>query len=217
MKVRKTDILCGYPALTIRDLLKRLRSVEWTSEVVVKLLKIDKSEADKLVNWLMPEGFVEPGRIEGHLRMTTKGYALAGASSQFIRRKTADRLIQEFLQRVDEINQDPELLYSIGEVVVFGSYVGYGDELGDVDLAVSYVRRETDGKRYGDLVLQRVREAKEAGRSFSSWTDELYWGEYEVMLKLKNRSASISLHDLKSHRDFVYGQAHTVLYKMEAL
>jgi len=43
----------------------------------------------------------------------------------------------------------------------------------------------------------RVDLAKQNGRVFRSWFDELTWSYKEVWLRLKSRSRGLSLHDLE--------------------
>jgi hypothetical protein len=43
-------------------------------------------------------------------------------------------------------------------------------------------------------LAEKVQKAKEAGRRFSSYSDELSWPEVELLRALKGRSTAISLH-----------------------
>jgi predicted nucleotidyltransferase len=213
VKILKTDTICGHPALAIRDALKQLVLSEWTADRLGLLLQIDEVRSDQLCQALLSEGYIEPSPMDGHYHLTAQGYRLAHATAAPpIHRKTAERILEEFLSRVDAVNRDPALLYSVPEVWVFGSYLGEGDELGDVDLAVSFVRRITDRNRFEELRRESVARAKEAGRIFSTVLDELHWPRYEVELRLKNRKRSIGLHDLDQHRALLQEQPHRVLY-----
>lgn len=66
------------------------------------------------------------------------------------------------------------------------------DPLGDLDLAVSTVRRDIAGERYVDKVLEYARTS---GRSFSTFHDRLFWPARELLMILKNRSSAISITD----------------------
>jgi predicted nucleotidyltransferase len=213
VKIRKTDVICGYPALLIRDLFKKLLQTEWLPGAIEQILGLEIAEATCLIEALLRDSYIEPSRIDGHYHLTTKGYALANATAaRPIRRETAERVLEEFLARVEAVNRDPELLYSIGEVWVFGSYLGEGDELGDVDVAATFVRREPDPGRFEELRRRRVEQAKKAGRTFPTFLDELYWGRHEVELLLKSGQRSLNLHDLEDHRPLIEDQPHRVLY-----
>jgi len=77
--------------------------------------------------------------------------------------------------------------------VVFGSSLdSAADPLGDLDLAISTVRRETDGKQYVDKVRTY---AQASGRYFSAFQERLFWPARELRMILRNRSPAISITD----------------------
>jgi hypothetical protein len=78
---------------------------------------------------------------------TIKGNALAQASfGKPIRRSTAERHLVQVVDRARAYNTDPDKLLTIQTIIVFGSYLDpAADLLGDLDLAVGVVRRESDG------------------------------------------------------------------------
>jgi len=127
----------------------------------------------------------------GHYR---QGHALANASfGKPISRATAMRLLGQVIERARACNADPARLLTVTEIVVFGSYLDpAADPLGDLDLAVSTVRRDTNGQRYVDKVLEYARAG---GRSFSAFHDWLFWPARELRMILKNQSAAISITD----------------------
>jgi predicted nucleotidyltransferase len=88
-------------------------------------------------------------------------------------------------------NADPSRLLSITQIAVFGSYLDpTAVRLGDLDLAVSVVRRETNGDRY---VQQVLAYAEASGRRFGVFTEQLFWPARELRMVLKNRSPAISI------------------------
>ena len=103
------------------------------------------------------------------------------------------RLLGQVIERARAYNADPARLLTVTEIVVFGSYLDPAvGLLGDLDLAVSTVRRDTDGQRYVDKVLEYARAS---GRSFSAFHDRLFWPARELRMILKNRSSAISITD----------------------
>jgi predicted nucleotidyltransferase len=61
----------------------------------------------------------------------------------------------------------------VAEITVFGSYLDPdADRLGDLDIAVIAVRRETNGDRFVDQVLAYARAS---GRNFGTFLEELHW------------------------------------------
>lgn len=99
------------------------------------------------------------------------------------------------MERVKEVNSNDYYLYQVKKVIVFGSYLSTKERLGDIDIAIELVPKEGEPKRYGKLTRERAREARDKGRTFSSFIDELYWARTEVKRFLKSRSRSISLHE----------------------
>jgi len=56
--------------------------------------------------------------------MTTDGHALAGATArQPVTRTTAQRALDGFLARVEEINANPLAAWGVGKAVLFGSFL----------------------------------------------------------------------------------------------
>lgn len=110
-----------------------------------------------------------------------------------VSRATATRLLAGVIERARTYNADPARLLTITEIVVFGSYLDPAtDPLGDLDLAISTVRRDTNGQRYVDNVLEYARAS---GRSFSAFHDRLLWPSRELRMILKSRSSAISITD----------------------
>lgn len=57
-----------------------------------------------------------------------------------------------------------------------------------MDVAVVLTRKEPDGQNWLEAVMRRAHQAEAAGRRFSTYHQQLCWGETEVMLFLRNRS-----------------------------
>ena len=101
-----------------------------------------------------------------------------------IRRTTADRLLADFLGRVEQVNRNEQFAFFVEEVRLFGSYLRGEEMVGDVDLAFSMMRK-TMGKltaRWaeiaGDKHLSRERlcemsmdEVERFLRAQSRWLD----------------------------------------------
>jgi hypothetical protein len=143
---------------------------------------------------------------------TIRGNALAYASfGRPISRTTAARLLSQVLERVRAYNADPSRLLTVTRMEIFGSYLDPDvDRLGDLDLAVSIMRREADSKRHAALVLEY---AAASGRQFQEFVDRFLWPERELLMILKNRSTAISIttEDIRSFTD-----RFLVVYQAEA-
>ena len=196
MRVSKSDSICGLDAPTARQLMRSYYD-ERPIEVACDILGTGQGAARDQMRAFETAGYIERAKqahsAEGDWWVTTvKGNALANASfGKPISRATAARLLAEVIERARSYNADPGRLLTVTEIVVFGSYLDPATErLGDLDLAVSTVRRDTDGERYVDKVLEYARTS---GRSFSAFHDRLFWPARELQMILKNRSPAISI------------------------
>jgi hypothetical protein len=111
-----------------------------------------------------------------------------------IKRATADRLLRELLERAEQINSDQSYLHVVEYIGVFGSYLSGSPTINDLDVVYSLKRRDGDSALFMKRSTEKVRRAKEGGRRFSSYCDELSWPEVEVLRALKGASTAISLH-----------------------
>jgi predicted nucleotidyltransferase len=202
MRIDPRSTIAGQPSLAVRELLRRGRTGEWGAPYVQAVLDIGPDEAERVLTALRNQGFIEPGISnagEQLYRLTVRGRALAGASAgKPIQRSTAERLLREFLDRVDLVNSDPHYLFRVEHVVVFGSYLSGANDLGDVDVAIHMERKELDWDTHVTLEDKRIAEARAAGRTFRSYEEEVAWPETEVYRFLKSRSEGLSIHDLRS-------------------
>lgn len=202
MRIRSADILFGLPALELRRLLRRVDAWEgFDVETVRDVAPMSRNAAKRLLADLSAAGYIEPAMARDRRapvwKLTIRGRALSMASAaRPIRRATADRLLREFLDRVDAVNADAGLGYRVTEVAVFGSYLGSDGTLGDVDVGVRLESRLSPGVDPVAHGAARVDLAKENGRVFRSWFDELTWSYKEVWLRLRSRSRGLSLHYL---------------------
>jgi predicted nucleotidyltransferase len=198
MRVSKDDEICGVPAPTARQLMRAYHD-DHTVGVACEVLDLDREAAQVRLVAFEAEGYLR--RVENGISSsvnrwvtTIQGNALAQASfGKPISRATADRHLAQVIARTRAYNADPSRLLTISEIAVFGSYLDPKiDCLGDLDLAVIVVRRDTDGNRYVDKVLAY---AQESGRSFGVFIEQLLWPLRELRMILKNRSVAISITD----------------------
>jgi hypothetical protein len=228
MQILKNQQLFGYPALEVRRLMRACGDHRWSIGIVALTLHISRDRATELVGAMLADDLIaESLDPESHrtrwemivedphgprYELAMKGNALAMASAKPIRRLTAERLVSDFLQRVEEVNNDPNLLFWIDEVLVFGSFLTNSEMLGDVDLALMYVHRKENGTDWNARAKARVKEAQANGRNFPLYMDEFLWPLREIQLRLRKRSSSLSLHDLDIERTFIEALPHQQIY-----
>jgi hypothetical protein len=107
-----------------------------------------------------------------------------------IYRATADRLIQDLLKRVDRVNANPDYLCTVSKLWVFGSYLTTRDKIGDIDLVVEFDRKGiTDWCRKS----QARARSKWPNQSWDQEQKSFWYGEYEVLMVLKNRNPYLQI------------------------
>jgi predicted nucleotidyltransferase len=107
-----------------------------------------------------------------------------------LRRRTVEQRLRELVARMVEINAKSEFLVGIEEAYVYGSYLSAAERLGDLDISVSFYRKDPDR-----FVERAQRAAEETGRRFGSHLETLFWPETQATLYLKQRSRVFSIHD----------------------
>jgi len=217
MRIQSSDLIAGQPAPTIRKLMRMGREYgPGTSgispEYVAEILAADLPTTLLVLKDLCRLGYVEPvsppaPKEEDQFWYTTvKGNALANATARKpISRKTADRLIQEFLIRVQHINAG-DYAYRVKRVIVFGSYLSDAPTMNDVDLSLDLEDRYQDVEARKKGHEARIAAAEEAGRHFKDYVQVLVWPQQEVYLYLKHHSPSLSFHE--EEREQVLAQHH---------
>lgn len=172
MRISSADTIAGQPALAIREPFKKIQTYGGTLSDIANQLHVDQKTAQEIFDTLCTEGYIDPVEIPDNAdekntywKTTLNGNSLAIATARKpITRQTAERLLNEFLQRVKEINDCADYAYCVKQVVIFGSYLSDSPNLGDIDLAIWIEHR------YNDM-LERSRNH-----------------EQRIMLALENRS-----------------------------
>jgi hypothetical protein len=228
MHLQPNQKLFGYPALEIRRLMRECGFACFSVGIVAMALRIKRPEALRLARALIDEGLMRDMSINlanimckvigesdrtRFYELTTKGHAVRMATARKpIRRATAQRLVSEFLKRVEEVNANPNLMFWIDEVIVFGSFIGNSPTLSDVDLAVSYVARTEDRTLSLSWAQQRVAHALANRRQFARFIDRLGWPQREIELQLRKGSTALHLHDLHEEGSFIRTLPHRRIY-----
>lgn len=201
MRIQPEALVAGFPARKIRELLRQ--SEDFLSpRDATKILGIKGKKAVELLERLESEGYIEKNAAfadstkERNWKLTVKGGALGNALfSAPVSRQTAQKRLDEFMNRVRQVNMDSRFLYRVGKVVVFGSFITGASHVGDLDLAIELRPKEPDGKKHAALLLARAAQAAGNGRQFHNFVERLTFGHDEVRLFLKGRSRILQLTD----------------------
>jgi hypothetical protein len=199
--IDKNSLICGVPAVFLRDSLPDSKSTFIPISIGNKM-GLNNNDAQKLAKLLENENYIERENeieSEGCYRLTIKGSALKNANAaKPIRRETAEKAIKCFLNRVEEVNNEPKYLYETSDITVFGSYLFRKDYINDVDLAFDLnLKNIYNTEQLDTLTKIKIEEAINNGRIFNSYLDEIFWPYNEVILYLKSRSRILSFHSLK--------------------
>ncbi len=177
MRINKDQVVAGYPALTVRTLLRRCRSCTIVPATAAHDLKIDEGEGSVFLKKLTHLGLVEPaehmprGEAEAY-EITNRGLAFANASAaRPITRRTAESALAQFMELLHAVNANAEYLYCVESAVLFGSMLTEIEHLGDVDLAVELCPKVTGEKAFNEWCERRRHAAQEAGQRFRSTFD----------------------------------------------
>jgi hypothetical protein len=181
MRIVSDELIASYPTLEVRGFLLSPRA----ATIFRNKLKV-LGFIEELDKWHERRTF----------RLTIKGQALANASAaKPIHRKTAERLLDQFLERVKRVNDTQEYVYRVEHVVLFGSMLSDIDRLGDVDVAVQLQPKVDKHDGFQEWSMARRRAAEAKGRNFRGVLDWAMWPTQEIFLQLKARSSGLSLHD----------------------
>ena len=189
--------IAGIPSLKIRELMRMQHyGMGWSASVdqASGLLEISHDATLIVLEELRSLGYIVFVDDAYNWKTTIAGNALANASAtKPIRRPKADQAFAQFMERVNQVNQNPYYLYKVVKVVLFGSYITDTEAVNDVDVAIELSPKEADSERHWALVEQRIEERE---KPFSNYSERFCWPEIEVTKFLRARSHVISLHDV---------------------
>jgi len=137
--------------------------LQWGLSELESGASLEAGEGRALIRALLAEGLIEAaGRDEW--KVSQAGQTLSSAiAAKRVTRATAQTALQQFLGRVEQVNNDPYFLGKVTRVVLFGSMLKPEVErLSDVDLAVEVASKEADFDR------ARVKNYECVGRSSDS-------------------------------------------------
>jgi hypothetical protein len=204
MRITKEEIIAGHSAIQVRGLLRRFDGMFFTLSAVESVMRFKPEQAERLINEMASLELIEPTTTfnnEVAFEVAERGLALANATAtKPIYRRTAERVLREFVDRVHAVNASKEYAFKISGAVLFGSMLSCPDRLGDVDVAIDLKPRISDPIQRRQFCDRRRRLAREQGRAFSTSTDRAMWPQKEVLLQLKARSRSLSLHRFEQFR-----------------
>lgn len=201
MKIDKSEIIAGFPALTIRKLLRSDDAL--LLENIMLDLQIDEHQAKQLLGELQELGYVEKFSDErGFYELTILANAFRQAKAiPPISREKADQLFRDFMERVEYINSNTNYLFRVSKIFLFGSYLNKEIPfVNDLDIAVEYEHKIEDSQARDKANKKKREEAKiwkngkEEKKRFKNKVEYYGYPKNEVIAYLKNKSKYLSLH-----------------------
>jgi predicted nucleotidyltransferase len=213
MRIDAKGTIGQYPALLVRTTLRHLRSrLSWGLAELEAAAGLKPGDGRALVKTLRSEGLIEAAG-HGAWEVTQAGRTFSSATAaKRITRATAKKALQQFLDRVERVNNDPYFLGKITRVVLFGSMLKPEIErLSDVDVAVEVASKEADFDHARVKNYERVEELAAEGHRFRNFLEQEGCWYWEVFGFLKGHSRVIALADYATEKTFVLTVAHRVL------
>jgi len=192
LQIKSTDAVSNIPIIQVRGFFQSM--VAWHRDsfdlpCLQDQLSLDEKSAMALTSELVAQGYVEAEN--GVYKFTDKAGELVRASAASkVSRKTAEDALAGLLERVTQYNLDADKIFTIETVVVFGSFLGTNDKLGDLDVAVKWRDRN---RKDPDRAKTALAYAEQSGRRFSTFFHQLAWAEIELPQILKARKRTINI------------------------
>jgi predicted nucleotidyltransferase len=213
MRIDPKGTVAGWPALLVRRTLRQLRPrLQWGLGELESAASVEPGKGRGLIRALLAEGLiVAVGRDAW--KVTQAGQTLSSATAaKRITRATAQKALQQFLGRVEQVNNDPYFLGKVTRVVLFGSMLKPEVErLSDVDLAVEVASKEADFDRARIKNYERIEKLATQGHRFRNFLEQECCWYREVFRFLKGQSRVIALADYAVEKTFVLRVPHRFL------
>ena len=199
-------------AAAVRNLLKLAGDrPEWDEKWLCASLGLTPAQAAPVVAAMQAAGYIEPAGKK-KWRNTPAGNVMAGVTAaKPIKRATAQRKLDEFQQRLEEVNRNSYYLFRVERAVLFGSFLRNEATVKELDIALRLEPKERRKEKFDRLMRERAAAEVAKGKRFSSWQEQERWGEQEVLNFLKSRGRGIELHSFgewvtaQPHRDLLNG------------
>jgi predicted nucleotidyltransferase len=104
-------------------------------------------------------------------------------------RRKADELIAILKERIQVVNKDPQYLYGVSRLAVFGSYLTDKEKLGDLDIAIELGPKNRVKADHWKLCDRQYREGR------GSFMQQTLWPEQKVLRALRGRNHALSFHE----------------------
>src|SRR5713101_6215872 len=213
MRIDPKGTVAGWPALLVRRTLRQLRTrLQWGLGELESTAAVEAGDGRELIKGLLAEGLIEAAGRDAW-KVTQAGQTLSSATAaKRVTRATAQEALQQFLRRVEQVNNDPYFLGKVTRVVLFGSMLKPEVErLSDVDVAVELASKEADFDRARAKNYERVEKLATQGHRFRNFVEQEGCWYWEIFRFLKGQSRVIALADYAVEKALVLAVPHRFL------
>jgi hypothetical protein len=98
-------------------------AVMWTVLELANTLKINRTDADRVIALLQAQGYVQPARANGEWITTPSGETVSGAKAPRFGRESVEGALGSLRERIKEANRDPKGAFKIIGAVAFGDFL----------------------------------------------------------------------------------------------
>ena len=120
MGITTNQSIAGFPALQVREFVRKYRFTNFPARAAEATLMLSTEASANFLSKLVDLGFIGKSRERDGVQLfqlTSSGQALANASAaKPIYRKTAERILAQFLERVHTVNANPAYLFRVKNV-----------------------------------------------------------------------------------------------------
>lgn len=206
IQLEKGQTIAGYPAIQIRNILRGIGEDFIRPEWLIGK-GFSQKDASHLIESLLAAGLIQDdsemaARWQGgpFFKLTEEGAALARATGATrVHRKTAEQTLNAFMDRVRLVNDSPEFAVRVTEVVIFGSYLGGQEKLGDLDIGCKYELKIANSADFVKVLREHFRASGRPSRGIA----DHFWPWEQVKIFLKNKKRTISLHPVEEVQEMI--------------
>ncbi len=125
MRITKEEVVAGHSALRVRGFLRRFERGFFMVSAAESFLQLKSRQAAEFIDSMVALQLIEPTMPFGNkavFQVATRGHAFANATAaKPISRGTAERVLREFMDRVNALNASKEYAFKIKSAILFGS------------------------------------------------------------------------------------------------
>lgn len=209
LNLDRTTRIAGLPIKAVRDAVREMNRHDvndygWPVDHLAIHMKISTTHAEWICETLKEQGVLER-KPQPDTRWHERGiyYSVSKAGTRFVNatllkridRERVEKLLSKLLQRVKEINANPDFCCFVNEIRLFGSVIDKeAKSFADVDICYLLARRKVP-RPYKSWTDWSKARAKLSGRQGLQFLGKITYGQIEVMRKLKAGNPYLSLHD----------------------